>query len=262
MRSGSMLPLESELKGHTDSVDQLAWHPSHADVLGTASGDKTVRVWDARAGKCSYVVETSGQNINIAWSPDGQYIVTGNKKDVVSVIDTRKYKVISEKKFDAMVNELAFSRDGEYLLITTGMGSVKVLSFPSFKPETQFTAHSSTALCLDFDPTGRYLATGGADALVALWDLEEMVAVRSFDRLDSQVRTVSFSHDGAFLACGSEDMRIDISDVATGEHIHNIEVRAATNSIAWNPRCHLLAYANDDAHGRPVGAVNVFGLAS
>ena len=31
-----------ELKGHTDSVDQLRWDPRNADLLGTASGDKTV----------------------------------------------------------------------------------------------------------------------------------------------------------------------------------------------------------------------------
>lgn len=38
-----------ELKGHTDSVDQLCWDPKHADLLATASGDKTVRLWDARS---------------------------------------------------------------------------------------------------------------------------------------------------------------------------------------------------------------------
>ena len=37
-----------ELKGHADSVDQLCWDPKHADLLATASGDKTVRLWDAR----------------------------------------------------------------------------------------------------------------------------------------------------------------------------------------------------------------------
>lgn len=38
-----------ELKGHTDSVDQLCWDPKHADLIATASGDKTVRVWDSRS---------------------------------------------------------------------------------------------------------------------------------------------------------------------------------------------------------------------
>ena len=35
-----------ELKGHTNSVDQLCWDPKHADLIATASGDKNVCLWD------------------------------------------------------------------------------------------------------------------------------------------------------------------------------------------------------------------------
>jgi hypothetical protein len=83
-------------------------------MLVTASGDKTIRIWDTRgkkakvilhcilsgfyvelslwhilkrifwifsflAGKCVNVVNTKGENINICWSPDGNTIAVGNK---------------------------------------------------------------------------------------------------------------------------------------------------------------------------------------
>lgn len=51
---------EHTFRGHSDSVDQLTWHPSHPDQLATASGDKTVRLWDARSQKLAATLNTKG----------------------------------------------------------------------------------------------------------------------------------------------------------------------------------------------------------
>ena len=51
------------LRGHGDSVDQLCWHPRSADLLATASGDKTVRLWDARAAKSVATITTKGMRV-------------------------------------------------------------------------------------------------------------------------------------------------------------------------------------------------------
>ena len=51
---------EQTFVGHNDSVDQLCWHESNPDLLSTASGDKTMRVWDARIKKSIATVNTKG----------------------------------------------------------------------------------------------------------------------------------------------------------------------------------------------------------
>ncbi|PPR80420.1 hypothetical protein GOBAR_AA40295 [Gossypium barbadense] len=52
-----------ELKGHTDSVDQLCWDPKHADLIATASGDKIVRLWDARRQSNNWTMDSSGSAV-------------------------------------------------------------------------------------------------------------------------------------------------------------------------------------------------------
>lgn len=53
---------ENNYRGHGDSVDQLCWHPSNPDLFVTASGDKTIRIWDVRTTKCIATVNTKGES--------------------------------------------------------------------------------------------------------------------------------------------------------------------------------------------------------
>uniref|UniRef100_A0AAQ6ANC9 Anaphase-promoting complex subunit 4-like WD40 domain-containing protein n=1 Tax=Amphiprion ocellaris TaxID=80972 RepID=A0AAQ6ANC9_AMPOC len=140
-----------------------------------------------------------------------------------------------------------------------------VCSYPELKPIQSINAHPSNCICIKFDPTGKYFATGSADALVSLWDVEELVCVRCFSRLDWPVRTLSFSHDGKMLASASEDHFIDIAEVETGEKLWEVQCDSPTFTVAWHPKRPLLAYACDDKEGkydnnREAGTVKLFGL--
>jgi len=258
----------TELKGHQDSVDQLRWDPKQPEVLGTASGDKTVRIWDTRSGKCANAIETKGENINIRWSPDGQHIAVGDKDDNISIIETRKSKPLKNIKFAFEVNEMAWDLSGKLFFLTTGGGTVEVFSYEQMlKPgpaESARTLHAHTAncYCIEFSPSGEYFAVGGADALVSLWSLQELVCMRTFGRLEWPVRTVSFSHDSAFIASGSEDPQVDIADVENSRQVHSIPCSAPMNSVSWHPTRHLLAYAGDDKNksGQDEGSLRVFGF--
>ena len=56
------------------------------------------------------------------------------------------------------------------------------------------------------------MATGGADALILLWELPDMLNVASFHSLESEVKSMSFSHDQKWLsACGSEELMYTFS---------------------------------------------------
>lgn len=52
----------------------------------------------------------------------------------------------------------------------------------------------------------RVLASGGGDALISLWDLDDVVVTRTWSHMDHPVRSISLSHDGRLLAYSSEQV--------------------------------------------------------
>lgn len=74
--------LETDLRGHTDSVMYLRWHPKDEHRLVSTSGqEQNIRFWDARASKNTATLSTPGNNLYIAWNHDGNYVAVGNRQD-------------------------------------------------------------------------------------------------------------------------------------------------------------------------------------
>ncbi|KAI0238804.1 THO complex subunit 3 [Lamellibrachia satsuma] len=253
-------------RGHADSVDQLCWHPTHPDLVATAAGDKTVRIWDARSCKPVATIATKGENLNICWSPNGSTIAVGNKEDLVTFIDAKTYKTKVDEQFKFEVNEISWDNSGDLFFLTSGQGCIHILSYPELKLEYILNAHPANCICIEFDKRGRYFATGSADAVMSLWDVRELVCVRTFSRLDWPVRTLSFSYDGLLLASASEDLIIDIAEVETGAKVAEVTCESPTFSVAWHPKRHLLAFACEDKdkyeRDRDAGTVKLFGLSN
>lgn len=254
---------EKTFYGHTGTVDQLTWHSTNPDLLATASGDRTVRLWDTRTYKPISTINTKGENINITWSNDGQTIAVGNKEDLITFIDAKTNKIRAEEKFNFEINEIMWNKTSDQMYLTSGQGCVHILSYPNLEIQHVLKAHPATCICIDFDNSGKYCAIGSADALTSIWDLEELACLRVISRLDWPVRTVSFSHDSKLLASASEDHFVDIADLETGEKVSEIKLESATFSISFHPKQYLLAYACDDKKDpdqRDAGNFRVYGF--
>lgn len=256
-------------RGHTESVDQLCWHPKHPDILSTASLDKTIRFWDVRSNRCVSTINTKGENINMCWSPDGRTVAVGDKQDLVTFVDYKSKKVLKEQKFSFEVNEICWNNDNDLFFLTSGTGKVHVLSYPMLTTEAVLPAHPATCISIEFDRNGKHFAVGAGDAMVSIWDANHLCCLRTVSRLSYPARTISFSFDGKLLASASEDLTIDICHVETGNQITSIPTESQTFTVAFHPKKYLLAYACDDKeqfHGRDqrserdAGTVKVFGF--
>ena len=87
-----------------------------------------------------------------------------------------------------------------------------------------FVGHTGPIYALRFAPNGRMLATGGADALVGLWDVPSMVCKTTIGRRTKFVRSVAYSHDSKIVACCSEEEGVDLADGETGERLGTVKL--------------------------------------
>jgi len=69
-----------------------------------------IRVESAEGSKPTHSVETYGENITMAWSPNGKHIVLGNRSDRILWIDTEEQKVIRRENMTLEVRFLLFPR--------------------------------------------------------------------------------------------------------------------------------------------------------
>lgn len=260
IRTDSAVPLQKDVSfnEHTDIVDQCRWKPGSDQLLVTASRDSYVKLWDVRAGsKSTQEIRTNGENINLAWSPNGNEIVVGSNSDVLSFIDVRNFQIVKKKPCDFLVNEIDWNHTGSLLMVTKGDGGVSVFDYPSLEENMRpLRAHTGCTFCIEFDSKGRYFATGGADALVGLWHAQELVCLRTIGDAEWPIRSMSFSFDGRLLATASEDACICINFVDTGELVHKIDTSDGTTGVAWHPTQLLLAFSGD---GKDNGVISIFG---
>ncbi len=74
--------------------------------------------------------------------------------------------------------------------------------------------------CAAVSADGRFVVSGGRDAVIRLWDAETGGEVRKFCGHEAEVLSLAFSDDGRRILSGSADTTVRLWDVATSEELY------------------------------------------
>ncbi|MCG8364724.1 MAG: WD40 repeat domain-containing protein [Pseudanabaenales cyanobacterium] len=103
-------------------------------------------------------------------------------------------------------------------------------------PLYTFPGHTGRVWAMSHSPDGRYLASGGTDGTIRVWDLQAGRNVHTLVSRHGQVRSLAFSPDGTTLATGGEDGIIRLWAVRSGREQTAIQAHSqVVRDLAFDP---------------------------
>ncbi|KAF7346977.1 WD40 repeat-like protein [Mycena venus] len=261
------------LEGHSRFVLSIAFSQD-GDQIVSGSEDRTLRVWNVHAevgeaglmegytariesvGARNQILSCSGQIVGVlppfeghdnavycvAFSPDGERIVSGSTDETVRVWNSRTGDLIAGPiQHSGRVNSVAFSPDGEHIVSGGHDTLVRVWDSRTGTLVTgPFRGHSDPVNSVVFSPDGQRIASGSADHTIRIWDAQALgIEKVEAEGHNDTVWSVVFSPDGEQIVSGSEDGMVCVWNSQTGNLV--------SGPIQTNP-VYCVAFSPDGAH--------------
>ena len=248
-RGGEQGQFNKVLKQKRKGVIALALSPD-GTLLGSASGDNRIRLWDATTGRERFALT------GIAGIPVTGVAFTGNGKRLASVARdsvVRLWDVTTGASGQVLrgheqpIRAIASSTDGKYLASAGEETRMMLWDAATGKLNKILYGHADFVNGVAFSADSKLLASAGADSRVLVWDVTTGKLLRTLRGHSGDVNAVAFSPDGRLLASAGDDSLVIVWDMATGQQWpslqgHQQPVRAV--AFSWDGQS--LASAGED----------------
>ncbi len=216
------------LKGHDDVINDLAF--SHDGTrVGSASADKTARIWDVASGRCEQVLQGHTKAVyGVSFSPDGTRLATASFDHTGRLWGTHNGQLLAKLEgHDDTLRCLAWSPDGRTVLTGSRDRTIRMWNADGSSRGILATLDNSI-LSMTFSTDGsRLLATTGGTSsgtnYAHLLDFPQGQKQFTFEQHTNSVHSGILSPDGSLVAtAGGDNNEIFVWKTADGRLVHKL----------------------------------------
>ena len=197
----------------------------------------------------------SDQVSSVAFTPDGQYFLSGSMDNTMKLWHISSGRVIRIfSGHGGHVTSVAVSSDGKYVLSGSQDGSVKLWDIETGKLlYSYFFGSSHLIFSVEFSPDDKLVVAGtckgwsGGRGVVVVWDRISGKKLKVFNGHRDRVTSVNFSPNGKYILSGSWDHTMKLWDVEQEKEIRTFSEHVSWgNSVSFSPDGKFLLSGSTD----------------
>ena len=203
-------------RGHKADVLDIAW--SSTDFLLSASMDKTVRLWHISMDECLRIFVHNDFVTSVDFNPtDDKFFLSGSLDEKLRLWNIPDHVVTDFVDLHEMITAVAFAPGGDKAVVGSYKGTCRFYRTEDHRFEyvTQIDVRNAraaanapgkkiTGLCFMPGDSQKLLVTSN-DSRLRVYDGYTLVCkYKGLQNVNAQIRA-SFSEEGDFIVCGSED---------------------------------------------------------
>ncbi|TWT98668.1 WD40 repeat domain-containing serine/threonine protein kinase [Stieleria varia] len=237
--------LVKSFNAHRGIVWMVRYHPTRP-IVATSGDDGFVKLWDRETFEPISQWRATNAVRNIAFSPNGERLVAGDRDGKITVLDIDKGEPVVQVTQPGSIFGVDYSADGN-LIATVGSDKiVRIWDAENLSERQTMAGHPGPIYNVAFAPTGSTLATVGWGKSVILWNTETGTEKQTLTGSEGDVWSAGFCTTGGHLVTASQDSTAKIWDLKSGKIIatlaghesavHNASIDSANQRVATSGR--------------------------